>query len=239
MGKTKYDKDPVLFAVGSPERRLSAIYRLWVQGDEVYFGSRDSLNALKVSLHKSNDWRIAFVKRLKDKDRNSDRIILRWQRTPDYAPGYCQCINVYISQIRPITPFNFPKIEDSRVIWIRPSAAHQQLVLVIGIASPQADTDPIRFVPDLLVARRKKRNGETVLVLSSLRARNNVLTNGILKIYKDLEENSIRMAQSANIADSRIFSITSNKSQHRMIDANNPPTIVDIELGKEHINVTS
>jgi hypothetical protein len=57
-----FDKKPLIVAAGSPDDVRSSIWRLWIQGDDIYFGTRDTLPAFKISLHQSGIWRAAFVK---------------------------------------------------------------------------------------------------------------------------------------------------------------------------------
>ena len=79
--------DVLRFAVGSPENIQSFVWRVWVQGDDVYIGARNALQVFKVSLHASGIWRIAFVKELKKEDSNSDRVIVRWNKPAESPLG--------------------------------------------------------------------------------------------------------------------------------------------------------
>ncbi|MFZ5844846.1 MAG: hypothetical protein ACOY0S_00045 [Patescibacteria group bacterium] len=87
------------FAVGSPENCKSWVWRMWVNGDDVYLGARNALRAFKVSLHKSDIWRIAFVEELKRDNPQVDRVILRWKRPGEFAPGWTPAIGILVSVI--------------------------------------------------------------------------------------------------------------------------------------------
>jgi|GEM_PF-6676612 len=47
----------VRFALGSPEKPFTGVWRFWSQGDEVYIAERSGLRHFKVSLHSSGKFR--------------------------------------------------------------------------------------------------------------------------------------------------------------------------------------
>jgi hypothetical protein len=53
----------IRFAVGSPEQYRSSLWRLWVQGNDVYLGARIITGVVKLSMHRSGIWRYAFTER--------------------------------------------------------------------------------------------------------------------------------------------------------------------------------
>jgi hypothetical protein len=73
------------FAVGSAEGPRSAVWYLWTgKGtSDVYIAARALIGNLKVSLHESGVWRIAFTEEHKEgqaSTHDKDRVIERWNR---------------------------------------------------------------------------------------------------------------------------------------------------------------
>ena len=95
---------------------------MWVQRNDVYLGARDLLWALKVSLHRSNIWRIAFVNDLDGKDEGTDRAVVKWQRPDEFAPGWTGSIGILVSPIQPQRPFQKARDDDSRITWFAPAS---------------------------------------------------------------------------------------------------------------------
>jgi len=115
---SKRPLDTIRFALGSLDEPRSAVWRLWVHGHDVYFGASLALQAFKVSLHKSRIWRIAWIQTLSQKDKDSDRLIMKWQRPSEHILGWTNCIAVLVSPILPKRPFQSERIADSRIKWV-------------------------------------------------------------------------------------------------------------------------
>jgi hypothetical protein len=84
---------PIRFAVGSPDGVSSNSWRLWVgrQGD-VYLACRDNFQNMKVSLHVSGRWRMAFTEEAVRKDPTlvsvgADRAWEVWDEPPERPFG--------------------------------------------------------------------------------------------------------------------------------------------------------
>lgn len=84
---------PIRFAVGSPDGVSSNSWRLWVgrEGD-VYLACRDNFQNMKVSLHVSGRWRMAFTEEAVRKDPTlvsvgADRAWEVWDEPPAQFPG--------------------------------------------------------------------------------------------------------------------------------------------------------
>jgi hypothetical protein len=84
---------PIRFAVGSPDGMSSNSWRLWAtrQGD-VYLACRDNFQNMKVSLHVSGRWRMAFTEEAVRKDPTlvsggADRAWEVWDEPPERPFG--------------------------------------------------------------------------------------------------------------------------------------------------------
>ena len=78
-------KKPLRFAVGSPEALFSAVWKLVVQGSDVYFGP-ESLDVTKFSLHK-NVWVFAATSQSRALFAGGNRRAKQWRVPPEYTPG--------------------------------------------------------------------------------------------------------------------------------------------------------
>jgi len=228
-------KNTILFAVGSSENIQSWVWRMWVQGDDVYLGARNALRAFKVSLHRSNIWRIAFVKDLK-RDDISDRLIQRWTRPGEFTPGWTPSIGILVSSIDAKRPFKKIKVEDSRFQWFSPPSNGNKLLFKVLISKPdlsEADLTAVLIQGDQLVGKLLKRNGETAWLV----VREDILTSiEIEKITDVMEKTKIHLKPGSledSVGDSRALLVVSEDYP----SISNQPTILDIALGKENLEI--
>jgi hypothetical protein len=216
-------------AVGSPDDPRSCVWRLWVHGDEVYFGTRETLRGFKVSLHKSGIWRTAFVRALDAPDNDADRVALKWQRPDEYLPGSTSCVAVVVSPILPGRPFKSRGVGDRRIKWLTMPAPNRVLILLVVIIKPGLVVDPILFVHDKLLGHLKKTHGESVCLIAHERD----LTEPIVaKIHEIMRGAKINFTITGELSEdtvhsSRALMVTSDDQ----IGSSNPPTIYDVSLG--------
>jgi hypothetical protein len=157
----------ITVAVGSPDNLRSSIWRLWVQGDEVYFGALQLMPALKVSLHKSGKWHIAWCKSVTGRDR-SNRVVCKWRRPPP-TRGLVSGISVVVDPYFPKQPFMNKAITDPEIKWLPLALYGKVLGLKTVIATKEADLDSSRLPPnERILARIPKSNGENVLLISEV-----------------------------------------------------------------------
>ena len=102
----------------------SAVWRLWVEGSEIYLAGRTAVAVYKLSLHSSGKWRLAWTKELKEQE-SEDRVLMRWER-PAASNGWVQGPSVAIPAPQ------FPDLLDS--------GAMLDLKDVILVADPKADS---------------------------------------------------------------------------------------------------
>lgn len=232
------NKDTIRFAVGTPDNPQSWIWRLWVQGDEIYLGAKNALQAFKVSLHKSGIWRIAFVKELKREDEVTDRVIVRWKRPDEFTPGWTPSIAVLVSSIKPSRPFNKVKMEDERIVWFSQPIEGKRALFKIIISSPmmtELDFKKILISGDKLVGTLAKKNCEKVWLI----LREDDLTPiEIAKIQDVMDKTKIHLkvgSSEDSIHDSRALLVVSED----VPTATTQPTILDISLGKENLEIAT
>ena len=232
------NKNTIRFAVGTPENPQSWIWRLWVQGDEVYLGTKNALHVFKVSLHKSGIWRIAFVKELKREDEATDRVIVRWKKPEEFAPGWTPSIAVLVSSIKPSRPFNKVKIEDERIVWFPEPADGRRALFKILISSPEmmeSDFKKVLISGDRLAGTLTKKNGEKVWL--ALRE-DDLSAIEIEKIRDVMGKTKIHLkvgSSEDSLHDSRALLVVSED----VPTVTTQPTILDISLGKENLEIAT
>ena len=203
---------------------------MWVQRNDVYLGARDMLWALKVSLHRSNIWRIAFVNDLEGKDKGTDRAVVKWRRPDEFAPGWTGSIGVLISPIQPQRPFQRAREDDPRIHWFAPAEEGRRLLFKVLFSQPgysERHLNAISVRGDRLAGRLLKRNGETVWLL----VREDDLTPVEMAKIRDVMDNvKINLSEGA-IGDSRALLVLSTDDP----GVADQPTILDIALGQENV----
>lgn len=235
---TSKNKDIIRFAVGTPENPQSWVWRLWVQGDEVYLGAKNAIQAFKVSLHKSGIWRIAFVYELKRDDENTDRVIVKWKKPEEFAPGWTPSIAVLVSSIKPSRPFNNVKVEDKRIVWFSEPQNGKRAIFKVLLSIPgmtESDLKKVLISGDRYVGSLIKKNGEKVwLVLRE----DDLSTIEIVKIQDVMDKTKIHLkvgSSEDSLHDSRALLVVSED----VPITTTQPTILDISLGKENLEIAT
>ncbi len=207
---------------------------MWVQRNDVYLGARDMLKALKVSLHRSNIWRIAFVNDLDGKDEGTDRAVVKWKRPDEFAPGWTGSIGVLISPIQPQRPFQKARDNDSRIHWFAPATEGRKLLFKVLFSQPgysERQLNAISVRGDRLVGRLLKRNGEIVWLLAREDELTPVEMAKIRNVMDNVKIDLIPGASEDSIEFSRALLLLSAHDP----DVADQPTILDIALGKENV----
>lgn len=162
--------DAIRFAVGSPEAVWSGVWRLWVARNDVFLGSRDLSRWIKVSLHSSGIWRVAWTSQSGIKaPQSADRVERRWKRPDPFAEGWTQGPSVRV----PHTPVKrrFSAPDYMRVVevrWFAPPARGNELVFTVLFSEPDVPLVGWKSISrpgDDLVGRLALRNHGSVWLL--------------------------------------------------------------------------
>ncbi len=90
----------IRFAVGTPKTYLSAVWRLWVQKNDIYLSTRYESGLYKFSLHQSGKWRLAYTKESGLKAHNSsDRVMGRWSKPPELN-GITRGTSIFVPYVK-------------------------------------------------------------------------------------------------------------------------------------------
>jgi hypothetical protein len=162
------ERNTVRFAVGSASEARSSLWRLWVDKDDVYLAVRQTPRGLKVSLHKSGDWRIAWVKNPDlNEQLHADRIVCRWRRPPEFTPGWTHGVSILVPAIPLQHPLSAMVEAGTKVAWIPPAQPGRALEIGVLISAPRARITTVRVAdgPARTVGQVKLANGDAVWVV--------------------------------------------------------------------------
>jgi hypothetical protein len=113
------------------------LWRVWVQGDEIYLAPRGMARLVKLSLHSSGIWRWAWVeKSVLDRELEGDRVHERWLKPSPFIPGWI----VGPSVMFPWSPgkgWESDPIETTKdVYWLDPHRTMKKVTMSLMLAEP-------------------------------------------------------------------------------------------------------
>jgi len=195
------------------------------------------LQAFKVSLHSSGIWRIAFVEELKRENMETDRLILKWNKPEEIAPGWTPSIAISVSSIQPLRPFGKVAIDDSRITWIAKSAEGKRMIFMILMSTDKMSEVDLRRIlnsTDKLVGSIIKKNSEKVWLVY----RGEDLSSNEENKIREVMKNTLIHLKAGSSEDS-----TQNSRAILVVSEDAPtnktqPLILDISLGKENLDIT-
>jgi hypothetical protein len=220
----------ITFAVGSPDDLRSAIWTLWVKRDDVYL---KSVQSIKVSLHDSGDWRIAFTNVLPG-ERNKDRKLFQWRRPAATGNHMVPGVAILIDPYRAKEPLLNKEITAPEIKWLPMARYGRALALHVMIAEKGADLDAGRFTPDQrIICRLKKANNELVLLIEE----NVPLTPAIKAVIDDIKSKNITMhlRKGTETKPTHVFDISRLLYYGFPDTPSTVPTIYDMPLGWENV----
>lgn len=114
----------VRFGIGSPTGARAPIWRVWATPgkDDLYLSGRSFAGDLKVSLHGSGVWRLAFTEQHAQRVNSlvapgKDRLIHRWSRPPEFAPG---CTKAFVIATPWLSLIDYPTAVQTKkqIVWL-------------------------------------------------------------------------------------------------------------------------
>ena len=91
------------WAVGSSEGPRSQSWRLFgsKRDDDIYVGQRWGVDAIKLSLHRSGRWRMAWTEQhaaMMGLPASANRVLTRWEPPADIGPGWKHVVTVLVTR---------------------------------------------------------------------------------------------------------------------------------------------
>lgn len=93
--------DVIRFSIGPWRGRYSSVWRVWTDKGDVYLAVRALVRYMKVSLHQSGVFRIAFTNeydktmRVKGMDPFVDRAFMKWHKIPIHGKQLMQALDIH------------------------------------------------------------------------------------------------------------------------------------------------
>lgn len=140
----------VRFGLGSAEGQYSTVWRVWVQGNEIYMTSRLVSRWMRLSLHSSGIWRWAFIEgSATAREMKRDRAQRKWLQPSQFIPGWVAGPSVMFP-FAPVEGWGADPVEtDKPVSWLELPHKNEKVTVSLMIGNP--GITPAR---DLLEERR-------------------------------------------------------------------------------------
>lgn len=167
------DKYTLRVAIGTPEALQSSIWRFWTQKNEVYIAARELARLLKLSLHSSGIWRLAYVSVNKINDQliedNDPRVMSRWKKPNEFKPGWTQCLDVIIPTVSLRKHFSLDKVDNPKgnIHWIaKLSNGYKQQITLLFADSSSRCLEEVTQDGDQVLGRFDLEDGRVAWIIT-------------------------------------------------------------------------
>lgn len=167
----------IRFAVTDGVKR-AATWKCWTLTDkekgDVYLACRELRDELKVSLHESGYWHIAYSQKFfeenlipfSDSDKSDKRFIMEWLRPPEIAEGMTLAFRIITPNSAVSTAFDTPLSENIISIPVPPDNHAVEIAVIITAPYTSVSHWPGRNSMDTqLVGSMSLDSGETVWIV--------------------------------------------------------------------------
>jgi hypothetical protein len=176
----------VRFAVGRPDGPRGSVWRLWTRKSDVYISAWSLSSIQKISLHESGKWRHAFTAEHVSKGSpfvptGKDRVIEKWDRPPELAPGVTRAFEIVVPTSEVTMP-EHPEANEAfhktfgnkEIVWVDPPpAGHETRFSIVYTVPEVTDTTlPLSGWPgrdsmgSRLIAYQELANTHTVWLIA-------------------------------------------------------------------------
>ena len=160
------------------------------------------------------------------------------EQTCRVPPGWITSIGILVSSIEPKESLKKEIISDVKITWFSPATSGNKLLFKVLFSKSYFTEEEFKQIcipGDRLVTKFKKKNGEIVWLM----VRESLLTPLEIGKIKDVMEKTkihLRAGSSKDsVLDSRAMLVISED----VPDASTQPTIIDIPLGRENLEIGS
>jgi hypothetical protein len=162
----------IRWASGKPDGPRSSTWEVVgaANTDDVYLGSRPMMGAMKLSLHKSDVWRLAFTKPIAKKylPPGADSLIARYSPTTPLAPGWHCAARI----MTPSTTFG-PAYKESRprdrgpILFVE-SPPHEHVHVEYHVLLGDSNAPVATMQRSKTVGRMTLTSGKQILIAATL-----------------------------------------------------------------------
>lgn len=160
--------------MGSPSGPCSTVFRAWANAgkSDIYVAARPVAHSVKLSLHESGRWRMAFTKQFANSgspvvDPPGDRRANEWTRPAEFEPGWTAAFLVIVphSQLGPSPAGGIKGDIRWRAAAGRGMETRYWLLLATPVVDPPNEWPGKDSMQTDLVARFQLANGETLWIV--------------------------------------------------------------------------
>lgn len=228
------DKNTIRVAVGAPNSLQSSIWRFWTQKNEIYVLARESAKLLKISLHSSGIWRLAYLPERDINDPliedNDPRVMWRWQKPKEFKQGWTQCLDVVIPAVPINGYFSIESIGEPRGIlhWLDGLLlGHKQQLSLLLAESVSRNIEEVIMKDDQVIGSMSLDNGKIAWVF----ARKNKMSK-IEQQYSEKFAEDMKISYKSDPGD--VFAAL------MMVNKDHPyPLITNIALGWNNVYIAN
>lgn len=161
-------EDEIRFGVGSADAVHSSTWKIWVHNDEIYLAARHFGRFMKVSLHSTGDWRVAWIQESQIEDRQlppGSRVLCQWRRPNEFTPGWTQCLHIMVPFCTVQHRF---KLHDTgtEIVWAAPPRPGEKVMFTVLLSTAQVLEEAWKMVcqpGDVTLGSLALSNGERAL----------------------------------------------------------------------------
>ncbi len=156
------------FAAGTRQHHRSCIWIVSVRGSDIYIGAQGIMQSVKLSLHKSGSWRLAYTSESGvTSSKTGTRLHDAVQRPAEFQSGWTLALVIWVPNISgslPAPGIRSPEAPED-VRWFPPAAVRASRIFGLYLTAPSADELRADFEPET-VGELKLDSGETLRILT-------------------------------------------------------------------------
>ena len=166
----KKSEKKIKFAVGSHDSPLSAVWVVSASGSDVYVGARHVMQSIKLSLHRSGRWNLAFTSESnRVSPKTGKRQHTQLQRPSEFLPGWTFGTAIFVPgagnrrlYLSPPNPW-----PDHIIRWYRrPEGDHKRVFAIYHASSPELNFQREVRADSEEVFSTQLTNGEVLYVMT-------------------------------------------------------------------------
>lgn len=220
----------IRFAVGTRDDLRSSVWSLWSNRNDLYLAARCFAGISKFSFHQSGIYRFAINSTVEREDDASDRALYKWERPKEFAPGWTRCFGILVPPRVTQMPFANTFKENKEIVLVNGSDKDKKVIFNILLSYKEATPEHVILSSSYKteIIGRIEMNRESAWLVSfedDFIAREEVIVKDHFRKLK------------INLQPGSVGDGMKNAFLH-VLDKGATPFLIDIELGRENLNIS-
>ncbi len=221
--------DVIRFAVGTRDDLHSSVWRLWSNKNDLYLAARSHAMISKFSFHESGRYRFAINNKIEREDDATDRALYKWKRPSEFIPGWTMCFGILVPPRVTEKPFNNTLKEDKKVTFVSVPTKGKKVIFNIMLSHKAATPEYVlRNSKDATKILGQIELTREIAWLVSFEDEFAVAEEAVVKDYFDKLKIHLKPGSTGS---------GMNNTFLHAIERGVSPFLIDIELGKENLNI--